>query len=144
MIKLTELIIVDAEIELSFTPSVKTYNVVTSFMSDACKPYRVSDSTMIWLSEKGELGELECIYPTIADEPLCQFSDKLAQGNGFPRFLITSHDNDTYVQHDDDGFTVWLKRNRVIDTEILFANLIFLISEKELVAISAKKVKLVE
>ena len=85
MIKLLNTIVVNTEIEVSFTPEVKTYNIVTGFMSDNCRPFRVSEHIMIWITEEGYIGEIECIYPETVDTPLCSYSHDLSRKLGFPQ-----------------------------------------------------------
>lgn len=139
MIKIVDSITTDTDVEVSVTPQIKTYNIVTGCMSDDCKPYRVAQSAMMWISENGCLGEIECIYPIVVEDDMCSFRETTTQFTGFPVFEIISCDNEAYIQNKDNGFVIWFNKSKEIDTEILFEQLSFLISEKELVGIICKE-----
>lgn len=55
MIKINSIKDIKTEIEISYTPEVKTYDISTTLMTDECKPYRVAESAMIWINEVGFL-----------------------------------------------------------------------------------------
>ncbi len=137
MIKINSIKDIKTEIEISFTPQVKTYNISTALMSDECKPYRVAQSAMLWINHEGYLGEIECIYTEKVDKPQCKYSKVINQVNGFPQFEINTCDNEAYIQDFEDGFIIWLSKNKLINTKVSYGDLIFLLSEKELVAIVA-------
>ena len=144
MIKLLNTIVVNTEIEVSFTPEVKTYNIVTGFMSDNCRPFRVSVHIMIWITEEGYIGEIECIYPETVDTPLCSYSHDLSRKLGFPQIEICSCDNEAYIQHCDEGFTIWLNKEKMINKIIDCNQFLLLVSGDELVAVKTQECNIVE
>lgn len=137
MIKIKGIKAKDTEIKISFTSQVKTYNIISGFMSDECKPYRVAQSVMIWINGDGYIGEIECIYPTNVNKTQCNYSEKVNQINGLPIIEIYSCDNEAFIQHFEGGFILWLSKDKFINTEVSFKDLTFLLSGKELVAIKA-------
>lgn len=138
MIQLTEIQSSDVDIDVSITPEVRTYNIVSGFMSDDARPYRVAQHVMIWLDPTGFLGELEAIYPLIVHNSPCQYGKELSRKAGFPRFEIPACDNEGMIQLLDDGFVVWLAKEKTIDGQIDFNNVQFLLAQGEMVAIGAK------
>jgi hypothetical protein len=144
MIKLRGLQSVDTTVTSTFTPEVRTYNIVSGRMSDECKPYRVAQHAMLWLDDEGFLGELECIYPQVVEQACCHHPGNLAPRSGFPQFEILSTDNICAVQHQGNSFTVWFSRDKTIDDEIMFENVHFLFAGNELVGIKADQVSIIE
>lgn len=144
MIKLIGLPAVETDIVASFTPEVNAYNIVSGFMSDECKPYRVAQKVMIWLHDEGFVGELEAISPWVIDTSPCNFSEKASQREGFPQFIVPSRDNEGLIQHIEDGYVVWLAKGKTIDEQITYKQVQFFLSEEELVAIAARHVSIVE
>lgn len=94
---------------------------------------------MIWLEYQGFLGEIECLSPTITETPLCSTQVILRQ-EGFPRLAILSCDNISVVQFMDDGYIIWLAKNKTVDREIVYKNLQFFFAEDELIGILAHQV----
>lgn len=140
MIKINSIKDIKTEIEISFTPQVKTYNISTALMSDECKPYRIAQSTMIWITQDGYLGEIECIYTEKINKTQCKYSQVINQVNGFPQLEINTCDNEVLIQDFEGGFIIWLSRDKLINTKVSYGDLIFLLSEKELVAIVARHI----
>ena len=144
MIKLLEIQKSNTDIEVSITPEVQTYNIVSGLMSDDCKPYQVAEDVMIWFSPTGFLGELEAIYPFTVDNFPCQYVKELHIQDGFPRFEVITCDNEGVIQPIDDGFIVWLKKEKMVNLQVEFKNVQFLFDQDELVAIVAHQTSIVE
>jgi hypothetical protein len=144
MIKLRGLQSVDTTVKSTFTPEVRTYNIVSGRMSDECKPYRVAQHAMFWLDDEGFLGELECIYPKVVEQAYCHYSDTLVPRNGFPQFEVLSTDSICAVQHQGNSFTVWFSKDKTIDDEIVSENVHFLFAGDELVGIKADQISIIE
>lgn len=58
MIKLITFKTEDTNIQITYTPDVRTYNVVSGLMNDECKPFKIAQSAMMWVNDKGYLGEI--------------------------------------------------------------------------------------
>lgn len=144
MIRLIELQNRSADIEVSISPTVRTYNIVSDLMADDCKPYRVAEHVMIWLDPAGFLGEVEAIYPPMTTSALCQYGDTLQKRNGFPQLAIMSCDNEGIIQPLDNGFTLWLAKEKIIDLEVTFKNVQFLFAQEELVGLIAHQALIIE
>jgi hypothetical protein len=134
----------DVDIEVSYTPEVRTYNIISGMMSDDCLPFRVAQHVMVWLNTDGLLGELEAIYPPIVGVSLCTYADHINEQEGFPRLMVVAVGDEGLLQPIEDGFVVWFAQKRMIDRIITFKTLTFLAVEDELVAIVAHQVTPVE
>lgn len=141
MIKIKDVKKVQTEVEISYTPEVKTYDIMTGFMTDDCRPYKVTISTMLWIDEQGYFGEIECIYSEKVQEFLCRDACNVMEVFGFPQFEVISCDNEEYIQDFEDGYIIWLLNDKLIDTKIIYSDLIFFISDSELVGILTKHAK---
>ena len=144
MIKLIGLQPITTTITSTFTPEVRTYNIVSGIMSDECKPYRVAQQAMMWLNDEGFLGELECIYPQMVEQALCRYQNDIVPQNGFPQFEVVSRDNISYVQHQGKSFCVWLDRDKTINSEVLYESIHFMFADGELVGIRADQNSVIE
>ncbi|PYE41867.1 hypothetical protein HUB98_07230 [Paenibacillus barcinonensis] len=130
------------EIEATYTDEVKTYNLVTGYMTDDCQPYRVAQSAMIWLSSSGEIGEVECIFPRIVEESPCKSSGQIKKQEGFPILDITSEPaSEVCIQFHEGDFTIWFAKDKMIDSQVQADSTTFLIAEaNELVGIICRNV----
>lgn len=144
MIRLLEVQKSTTDIEVSMTPEIRTYNIVSGLMSDNCQPYRVAERIMIWLTPTGLLGELEAIYPPTVNKFPCQYEKELRKQDGFPRFEVITCNGEGIIQPLDDGFIVWLRKERTVDLLIEFKQVQFLFEQDELVAIVTHRVSIVE
>lgn len=146
MIKIISYRTEDTNIEITYTPDVRTYNIVSGLMTDDCRPFRIAQSAMIWIDENGYIGEIECIYPIVVEEQTCIFKDKVKTFDGFPAFEIPycGNDNEVYIQNQDSGFIIWFSKDKEIDTIIKFKQLRFLIVSNELVGITCKEHEIIE
>jgi|LSQX01.2.fsa_nt_gb hypothetical protein len=144
MIKIISYRTKDTNIEITYTPNVRTYNIVSGLMTDDCRPFRIAQSAMIWIDENGYIGEIECIYPIVVEDQICTFKDKVKIFDGFPAFEIPYCDNEVYIQNQVNGFIIWFSKDKEIDTIITFKQLKFLISNNELVGITCKEHEIIE
>jgi hypothetical protein len=144
MIKMISYRTEDTNIEIKYTPDVRTYNIVSGLMTEDCKPFRVAQSAMIWIDENGYIGEIECIYPIVVEEQICTFKDKVKTFYGFPAFEILCCDNEIYIQSKGSGFVIWFSKDKEIDAVITFKQLKFLIANNELVGITCEEQNIVE
>ena len=135
MIKLVGVQPIATAVTSTITPEVRTYDIVSEMMSDECKPYRVAEHAMLWLDNQGFLGELECIYPQVVEQPLCNYLDEVIPQNGYPQLIVSSCDNVSYIQHQGDNFSIWLAKDKTIDNEVLSGNVHFLFADNELVGL---------
>ena len=141
IIKLIGFVQEDVSIKVSYTPDINTYNFETKYMCDDCKPYRVSQSIMIWLSNNGLIGEIESIFPPINIDEVCKFSNSVIKVTGFPIFEIVSCDSNTYLQRNETNFYLWFNNNKIIDKDIICQHCHFLFSKDELVGIYCSEYK---
>jgi hypothetical protein len=140
MIKLEEVCRVETHILAMIDDETRAYTIDTDFLSDSCKPYEVArNHTMIWLDERGFLGEIECLAPTIVQKPPCH-AQEVSHQEGFPRLAILSQNNISAVQLIDDGYIIWLEEGKMIDTEVQYKTLQFLFAGGELTGIVAHDV----
>jgi hypothetical protein len=91
-------------VSCTYTPSVKTYNIVTENMTDDCNPIQLGNGCCIWLNERGQLGEVECIYPKLLDNGTSLYSQLGELVDGIPSFEISSFDADVVVEQIENGF----------------------------------------
>jgi hypothetical protein len=144
MIRLIEVHTSESAMEVSITPEVHTYNIVSGYMSDDARAYRVADYVMIWLALPGFVGEVEAIYPPIVQNSPCHSGKELIRSTGFPRFEIAACDNEGMIQPMNDGFIVWLAKGKTIDRQIDFKQVQFLLADDELVGIVAHQPSIVK
>ncbi|WP_322908107.1 hypothetical protein [Paenibacillus campi] len=92
---------------------------------------------MIWLSASDELGEVECIFPTVVENPPCKPSGSINKQTGFPILAMTSEPvNEVCIQFHEEDFTIWFVTDKVIDSQIQADAITFLIANaNELVGI---------
>ncbi len=108
----------DVDIEVSYTPEVRTYNIISGMMSDDCLPFRVAQHVMVWLNTDGLLGELEAIYPPIVGLSLCTYAEHINEQEGFPRMMVVAVGDEGLLQPTEDGFVVWFAQKRMIDKSL--------------------------
>lgn len=144
MIKIICNIIKNTNVEITYIPAVRTYNVASGLMTDNCRPFRIAQSAMIWIDENGYIGEIECIYPVVVEDQICTIKDNVEIFYGFPAFEVVCCDNEVYVQSQDSGFIIWFSKDKEIDTIITFKQLRFLIASNELVGITCKEYEIIE
>ncbi len=129
---------IEVAVLATFDDVVRTYNIVTGMMSDECKPFEVAiNHTMMWLDNKGYLGEIECRVPSLVEYAPCSASITSELREYFPQFAILSSNNISLAQRCESGFILWLASDKVIDTKIHYKTLQFLIANDELVGIVA-------
>jgi hypothetical protein len=129
LIKIVGIQDVQTEIEATYAVEVKTYNLVTGYMSDDCQPYRVAQSAMIWLNNAGEIGEVECIYPRVVEIPPCTMSEQVEKQEGFPKLDITSEASEVCIQHQEGNFTIWFEKDKAVNSQIQAGTITFLLTE---------------
>ena len=134
----------DTSIEVSVEITDRAYTIVSGLMSDDGRPYRLAERVMIWLDPVGFLGEVEAIYPPMTTRALCQYEETLQKQGGFPQLEVLAYDNEGIIQPLDDGFIVWLAKEKIIDLEVEFKNLQFLFTQEELVAIVAHQASIIK
>jgi hypothetical protein len=144
MIKVIGLRHPNVDIEASYTPEVRTYNIISGIMSDDCQPFRVARHVMVWLNADGLLGELESIYPPIVGVSFGAYADQINYEEGFPQLMVFAPESEGSIQLLEDGFVVWFAQKQMIDRIITFKTLAFLVSEGELVALEAHQVTFVK
>lgn len=137
MIKLEEVCRLETHILAVVDDEARAYTIDTDLLSDSCKPYEVvRNHIMIWLDERGFLGEIECLTPTVVEKPPCN-TQGVSHQEGFPRLAILSYNNISVVQFIDDGYIIWLAEGKTVDAEIQYKTLQFFFTGDELVGIAA-------
>lgn len=124
-----------SNVETSYVSEVKTFNMITNFMNDNCKPYEIATGAMLWINEDSIIGELECIFPPIVHQELCSISKEIKLEQGIPKLKVIDSNGDVFIQLNESGFTIWLKKQSNIDLQIKTNNIDFLFSYEQLVAI---------
>jgi hypothetical protein len=126
------------EVSSSYAASVKTYNIVTTFMSDDCKAYQIGNGICIWLDNEGRLGEIECIYPIISDvNSSVESTAEITKIEGIPLIEIVSLDSNGYVVHQTEQFVIWFSENQQVSHEVRQGNIRYLLSKEQIVGIVA-------
>lgn len=133
-----------SKVSCTFTPSVKTYNIVTENMTDYCKPIQLGNGCCIWVNERGQLGEVECIYPKLVDNGTSLYSQHGKSVDGVPSFEISSLNADIVVEQIENGFIIWFSRRKKVEQEVSQNGIDYLLSENELLGIVAKNCEIIE
>lgn len=131
-------------VSCTYTPSVKTYNIVTENMTDYCKPIQLGNGCCIWVNERGQLGEVECIHPKLLDNGNSLYSQQSKSVDGVPSFEISSFDAEVVVEQIENGFIIWFSRRKKVEQEISQNGIGYLLSENELLGVVAKNYKIIE
>ncbi|WP_068786950.1 hypothetical protein [Paenibacillus phocaensis] len=131
-------------VSCTYTPSVKTYNIITENMNDDNKPVQFGNGCCIWLNEKGQIGEAECIYPKLLDEKGSFYEQPKVLNEGTPSFIVTSFDADVTVEPIENGFIIWFTKEKRVEQEISQDRLSYLLLENKLVGLVAKNVGIIE
>ncbi len=128
--------------EAKYIDQVKNYNILTNYMSDECKPYRIHQTAMLWIDEEGMLGEIECIYPKMVESTEMPELSGISKQQGTPIFeLMSSQGIELHIQYQKNSFMIWLAEHKVIHSGIESGNIIFLITaESELIGILCEQV----
>lgn len=73
----------------SYEASIMNFDILTEKMNDNFIPYRIEQNVMMWVSEDGLLGEIECIYPKLLDEEVALAKDQYTlEESGFPLISV--------------------------------------------------------
>lgn len=131
-------------VSCTYTPSVKTYNIVTENMTDDCKPIQLGNGCCIWLNERGQLGEAECIYPKLLDNGTALYYQQGELVDGVPSFEISPFDADVVVEQIENGFIIWFSRSKQVKQEISQNRISYLLSDNELLGIVSKNFEIIE
>ncbi|MFD1887618.1 hypothetical protein [Paenibacillus wenxiniae] len=134
---------VETEVTSLYTPSIKTFNIVTERMSDNCLPIIIGEGICIWLTPDGALGEIECIYPNISTD---LYSPQIQQKViGTPLFYINDiQSNGICVKEFYEGFIICFSSENEIEIEVIQGNISYFFTQNILVAIGAKRMKLIK
>lgn len=127
----------------TYTPSVKTYNIVTDKMSDDCSPVSMTDGVCMWVDSEGALGEIECIYPRIYQNNIVPSIDRKIVG--VPLFEDNNISlSSIYIQELTEGFIIWFSDVRDIEFEVSQNNISYFITTNQLVGILAKNHQIID
>lgn len=88
----------------SFAVEVKTFNIITSKMDDSFIPYRVNRNCMMWVSDGGVLGEIECIFPDVIGNFPEYIEKDMPKFKGFPLVESVYSDSSSKVYIEEDRF----------------------------------------
>ncbi|MBE7897326.1 hypothetical protein G7L40_01205 [Paenibacillus polymyxa] len=133
-----------SSVSCTYTPSIETYNIVTDNMTDDCKPTQLGNGCCIWLNEKGQLGEIECIYPKSFKAEISTYFHLDEWIYGTPSFEISSIDDDVVIEQIEDGYIIWLSSKSNVDLEVSQGGISYLLSGNKLSGIVAKKSEIIE
>src|SRR5690625_5655198 len=126
--------------ENSYEKSVENFNISTEKMNDDFISYRVEQNVMMWLNEKGVLGEIECIFPSQVDkEVILKVKEESKEVRGLP--LIDTEKNlkseAVSVFASDAYFVIYLSQSKQYDKKVISQNLEFYLNHLEVIAIKA-------
>ncbi|MBP1175312.1 MULTISPECIES: hypothetical protein [Paenibacillus] len=133
-----------SRVSCTYTPSIETYNIVTDNMTDDCKPTQLGNGCCIWLNEKGQLGEIECICPKSFKNGISTYFHLDEWIDGTPSFEISSIDGDVVIEQLEDGYIIWLSRKSNVELEVSQSGISYLLSGNKLSGIVAKKSEIIE
>jgi hypothetical protein len=133
-----------SKVSCTYTPSVKTYNIVTENMTDDSKPIQLGNGCCIWLNERGQLGEVECIYPKLFDNGDSFYSQLGELTVGVPSFVIASFNAEVFVEQIENGFIIWFSRRKKVEREVSQNGISYLLSENELLGLVAKDIEIID
>jgi hypothetical protein len=133
-----------SKVSCTYTPSVKTYNIVTECMSDDCKPLQLGNGICIWLDDSGRLGEVECIYPKIMEQSSFKPTFETKKLKGIPTFKTNSSGYNGCLEELEEGFTIWLSEMQKVDQEICQDKIRYLLNGEQLVGILASNFEVIE
>jgi|SRR5690625_1405439 len=109
-------------------------------MNDDFISYRVEQNVMIWLNEKGVLGEIECIFPRQVDEEvILKVNEESKVIRGLPLIDTKKKLKSEYVSvfASDTYFVIYLSKSKQYDKKVISQNLVFYLNQLELIAIKA-------
>lgn len=138
--KIKEVICNTIKIKNSFEESIGNFDILTENMDNNFTPYRIDQSVMMWISEEGILGEIECIFPEQVSDEITLISSKIVrEQNGFPVININEEIscNEVSVFAGDDYFVLYFTNTKEYDMKIISQNLVFYLFNSELIAIKA-------
>lgn len=114
MVKVVSFVEREVRVVAQIVPSVRTYDVTTSDMSDDCLSYRVAGQAAMWLTQDGVLAEIECIYPDECASPMCIVPVEVPTRVACP-VLVPGEEGPLWVARHGTAFTIWLARDKVVD-----------------------------
>ncbi|PZL71997.1 hypothetical protein [Enterococcus plantarum] len=124
-----------------YEESVENFDILTEKMNDDFIPYRIEQNVMMWLNEKGIIGEIECIFPMQIDEKISLVESKNSETkDGFPLIDIERPIEVPIVKvfKNKEYFILYLSELEMYDKKIKSKNLSFYAKGDELIAIKAE------
>ena len=101
--------------------------------------YDFSQYGVVMVSDEGVWTEFEVITPQFTERPFCICGPAVERKTGFPLIRIEGAFCPAAVEKKLDQWTLWLERDRIIDTVVWNQPLEFLISQDHLVGITVRK-----
>ncbi|GCE12020.1 hypothetical protein [Tengunoibacter tsumagoiensis] len=129
----------DVLIEAKFVKDSFVYYIKCNPIAETEKYYYFGLRSILWLSLDGIFSEIESMYPKVGKEPLCSFDSQVQKEEGLPvlEMIPTSYIN--YVQETENGFIIYVERDRKINHVVIYKTIEFLFCDNDLVAIEAKE-----
>ena len=141
MLKIKNILDETVTSENVYEESVENFDILTEKMNDDFIPYRIEQNVMMWLDEKGVLGEIECIFPTQLDEKISLLKNEntLIQ-NGFPLIDIEEsvEVSEVKVFKNKEYFMLYISESKMYNKKIISKNLSFYVDNNELIALKAE------
>lgn len=126
--------------ENSYEISIMNFDILTEKMNDNFLPYRIEQNVMMWLSDDGLLGEIECIYPELLVEEVNLVKDQnMVKKSGFP--LINMDESlkvpKVKIFLGKEYFILYFSESQNYNKIIISESLTFYVSNATLIAIKA-------
>lgn len=126
----------------SYEESVNTFNSLSDLMDDTYLAYRVNQHMMCWINNDGQIGEIECIYPSeIKKEKVLIGKHCLKIKKGFPILDMSSNliETSLAVFNSHNYFIMYLSEDNNYSILLETKSLVFYLNGPNIVAIKAIK-----
>lgn len=125
-----------------YEESVNTFNSLSDLMDDTYMGYRVNQHMMCWINDDGQIGEIECIYPSeIKKEKILIEEHCLQIKKGFPMLDMSSNIIETSLSvfNSHDYFIMYLSEDNNYSMLLEAKSIIFYLNKSKIIAIKAIK-----
>ena len=128
---------------VTYAQSARALNIESSSMSDDCVPYRESTGCMIWIDEDNMIGEIECIFPIIAECVGENLEGDVKLLEATPILEVRFEEKDIEMFLNESQLVLIFNKNRKVDKKYISSTCVFYASGEELIAISCTDFKLI-
>lgn len=123
----------------TYIQEVRTFNICSDDMCDACTPYLESTYCMTWLDENRTICELESIYPIEIENDRNYRDMDLPMVEGLPVLQITCEERHVHIYLEGAYAILFLKEGKIPDKRCVSDNIIYYICKDELIAVACNE-----